>query len=117
MNLNEVIPIIIIFPTMYFIIKACLDYGTRKKLIEKGLVGEDIKYLYGNHIERFLPSSLKWGIVLILIGVAAVVLKLLPGYISAEVAFGVMLIAAGVGMLLFYGIASKKAKEAKRKEL
>jgi len=113
----EVLPIFIIFPVIYLIVKASLDYCTRKQLIEKGLVNEDIKHLfYGNNVERYLPSSLKWGLVLVFVGITMVVLKLLPYYIEGEVIFGVALVAAGAGLLVYYGIASKKAKEAKKED-
>jgi preprotein translocase subunit SecY len=117
MNIVEVIPLLIIFPTIFFIVKAALNYSTRKQLIQKGLVNEDIKHLFyanGNSIERYLPSSLKWGLVLVFSGLALVVIKLLPYYIEGEVIFGVMLIAAGAGLLIYYTIANKKAKEAKK---
>jgi len=119
MNIVEVIPILIIFPTIFFIVKASLNYCTRKQIIQKGLVNEDIKHLFyanGNSIERYLPSSLKWGLVMVFAGLALVVIKMLPYYIEGEVVLGVMLIAAGAGLLLYYAIASKKAREAKKQQ-
>ena len=117
MNIVEVLPLVIIFPTIFLIVKLALNYSTRKQLIQKGLVNEDIKHLFygnGNSIERYLPSSLKWGLVMVFAGLALVVIKLLPYYIEGEVVFGVMLIAAGTGLLLYYAIANKKAKEARK---
>ncbi len=118
-SIYEVIPLIIIFPTIFFIIKLALNYSTRKQLIQKGLVNEDIKHLFylnGTSIDRYLPSSLKWGLVMVFAGLALVIIKLLPYYIEGEVVFGVVLIAAGVGLLVYYVIANKKAKEAKKEK-
>jgi hypothetical protein len=117
MNLVEVLPLLIIFPTIFLIIKISLNYSTRKQLIQKGLINEDVKHLFysnGNSIERYLPSSLKWGLVMVFAGAALVVIKLLPYYIEGEVVFGVMLIAAGAGLLVYYAIASKKARDAEK---
>jgi hypothetical protein len=114
----EFIPLYIIFPTIYFIIKLSLEYTTRKKLIEKGLVGEDIKYLFNsNGRDRYLPSSLKWGLVLLFVGAVTIFLKLLPGYIEGEVIFGAMLIAAGAGLLVYYFLAAAKAKSIEQEPI
>jgi hypothetical protein len=111
----EILPIFIIFPTMYFIIKVIFEYLTRKRLIEKGLVGDEIKGLFEFGSARYLPSSLKWGLVLTLVGVALVVMRLISDYIADEIVFGVVLIAAGAGLLIYYFLASQKAGEAKEK--
>ncbi len=119
MQLVEVLPLLIIFPTIFLIVKISLNYATRKHLIEKGLVNEDIKHLFylnGNTVDRYLPSSLKWGLVMVFAGLALVIIKLLPYYIEGEVVFGVVLIAAGIGLLVYYALANKKAKEAKKEK-
>lgn len=116
-TLAEVLPIFIIFPVIYLIVKASLEYATRKKLIEKGIVSEDIKHLFPGTGEMYYPSSLKWGIVLLFVGIALVVMRALPYDIAGEIILGVALIAAGVGLLLYYFIATKKAKEAARENV
>jgi hypothetical protein len=118
-SIYEVLPLIIIFPTIFLIVKAALNYSTRKQLIQKGLVNEDIKHLFyqnGNNAERFMPSSLKWGLVLLFVGAAFLIAKLLPYYIERDITFGIMLVAAGAGLLVYYAIASKRAKEAKKEK-
>ena len=59
-----------------------------------------------------LPSSLKWGLVFILVGGASVVMKAIDD-VSPEMAFGVMLIAAGVGLLTYYFLGTFKAKKSR----
>ena len=111
----EMLPLFIIFPIVAYIVRISLEYGTRKKMIEKGLVGDEAKNLFRTNIELFLPSSLKWGMVLTFVGLVIIVMKLLPVFISAEVAFGVMLVAAGIAMLAYYFMASSKARENNNK--
>jgi hypothetical protein len=109
-SIYDVIPLIGMFLAVGYIVKIALDYTTRKKLIDKGLVSEDIKYLYGNKLESPASSSLKWGIVLVLVGLVMLILKLLPYYVAGEVVVGAMLIAAGAGLLIYYAIATTRAK-------
>ena len=109
----EILPVFIIFPTMYFIIKVILEYFTRKRLIEKGLVGDEAKKLFDFGTARYLPSSLKWGLVLTFVGIALVVMRAISEYIPDEIIFGVLLIAAGAGLLIYYFAAAKKANEIK----
>jgi hypothetical protein len=110
-TLAEVAPVFIIFPVIAYIVKLSLDYFTRKKMIEKGLVGEEAINFFKTDREVFLPSSLKWGMVLTFVGIVIVVLQILPVYISSEIYFGVMLIAAGIAMLIYYAMAVLKGKE------
>ncbi len=115
-RLADVAPVFVIFPVFAYMLKLLLNYFTRKKMIEKGLVGEEAAKMFKFDSETFLPSSLKWGLVLTFVGVVIVVLQVLPTYVSSEIYFGVMLMAAGVAMLIYYGLASIKAKEMEEKE-
>ncbi|MCP4568890.1 MAG: hypothetical protein GY841_15045 [FCB group bacterium] len=107
----DVFPIIIIFPTFAMALKWYLDYRTRLKLIEKGLVDEKIKYLDFGGLGQYAPTSLKWGLVLVFVGVVIVGLRLIVDDVAGEIALGVMLIAAGLALLLYYGIAGMARKK------
>jgi Ca2+/H+ antiporter len=108
---------IFILIVMGYIVKLFLDYKTRKKLIEQGMVNENIKHLFEAKMGPQNGSSLKWGLVLFLVGLVVLVLSVLPTYISGEVIFGATLIAAGLGLLVYYIIASARAKETIQKPL
>jgi len=108
----DMLPVFIIFPIMYLMVKAIMDYYTRKKLIEKGLAGEEVKKYFETVPNHFFSSSLKWGIILTFLGIAMVIMRLADEYIPAETAIGIMLIAAGLGMLLYYFLAGKKTGES-----
>ncbi len=115
-TIAEMAPVFIIFPMIAYIVKMSLEYFTRKKMIEKGLVGEEAAKMFKVGSEPSLPSSLKWGMVLLFVGVVIVVLQVLPTYISPEIYFGVMLIAAGVALLIYYGLALMKAGQDKKNQ-
>ena len=57
------------------------------------------------------------GLVLTFVGLVIVILQVLPTYVSSEIYFGVMLIAAGAAMLIYYGLVSMKAKEEEKKKI
>jgi len=106
----DVFPVLVIFPTFGLMLKWYLDYRTRKHLIEKGLVDEKVKFLQFNKMEHFAPSSLKWGLVLLFVGVAIVILRVVSAYVPDEVVLGTMLIAAGLGLLVYYIVADAARK-------
>jgi len=108
---DTVLPMLIVFSTFYLIIKMSLDYATRKKLIDKGASEDDIKaILQATTTINGKPSSLKWGLILALVGLALVVLRIFGEDIPGEVALGVTLIAAGGGLLIFYAVTATRAK-------
>lgn len=110
MNFEELIPITL-FIVFGYIIKVISENRTRRTAIEKGLVDENLKYLYYDKLEMHLPNSLKWGIVLVALGVGLLIVRVVPSYHSNELAFGVMFLSAGVGLIIFYLLASKKVRE------
>ncbi len=106
----DMAPVFVIFPVFYLAFRAYLDHKTRQRLIEKDLVDKDMGNLFKVMPNRHLPNSLKWGLVMTLVGISMVVVKAFD-YVSGETAFGIMLIAAGVGLLIYYFVGSTKLKE------
>ncbi|MCK4462507.1 MAG: hypothetical protein KAW46_11925 [candidate division Zixibacteria bacterium] len=87
-----------------------LDAHTRNRLIDKGLVEEGVKSLYPKIVSPAL-SNLKWGLVLLGIGVASMISFWLPDTISEEGTLGLICIFAGVAFLIYYAIANQREKE------
>ena len=107
--------LILIFVSILLVIKYILDNRIKNKLIEKGLVDENVKYLYGNRFEGSGLSSLKWGIVLTGIGLAPVVGLLVPVHtkeIRQVVTVSAMFFLAGVGLIIYYFISKKLSSQA-----
>ncbi|MEK7670744.1 MAG: DUF6249 domain-containing protein [Bacteroidota bacterium] len=85
----------------------------RMSMIEKGLKAEDIKSLYERQTLRVNPlSSLKWGIVLVCVGIAIILgIWLRDNYMFNDgIIPGLIATFGGVGLVLFYFIAGKKAQ-------
>lgn len=106
----DVFPVIIIFPTFALMFKWYFEYRTRKQLIEKGLVDEKVKYLQFNRWDQFAPGSLKWGLVFLFVGAAIIILRIISEYIPGEIILGTILLAAGLGLLVYYLIADAAMK-------
>jgi hypothetical protein len=112
----EVTPVFVIFPVFALMFKWYFEYRTRKYLIDKGMVDEKAKFLQFAQMTKNGPSSLKWGLVFLFVGVAVVFLRTLSEYVPDEVVLGAILIAAGVGLLLNYLIVDAKAKKSHHQE-
>jgi len=83
----------------------------RMSIIEKGLKADEYSGLYRTAARQVSTlSSLKWGLIFCLVGIAVLVgLWLRQSYdVEEGVFFGLIALAAGVGLLIFYAIARKQ---------
>jgi len=110
----EMIPLLAMFLVVPVIIKLLSDNKTRRKLIEKGLVDEKVKYLFMDKPKDYVSSSLKWGMVLIAIGLAVFVGQMAPKELVEEVTIGAMFVLGGLALVIYYAIASKKMNEQEK---
>lgn len=106
---GELIPIVM-FITLGWIIKVLSDNKTKRLLIQKGELNESIRFLYDRPKSQ-VSSSLKWGMVLVGIGIA-IFLGRLISYHEEEVYFALMFVFAGLALLLFYFISGRKQVQA-----
>lgn len=113
MDSTEIIVPVAFFGVTFLIIKAILDNRTKHKLIEKGLVDEKVKYLFAEKLDSQFLSSLKWGMVLIGLGLAVLVGELVQTERSEEITVGAMFVFSGLALLIHYGIANRVSKKAK----
>lgn len=104
----------VIFLSLVAIIKITADTKLRQRLIEKDMVKEDIKYLYpaksGN-----APTSLRWGMVLIAIGLAFIIGQLVNEFYQTEVTIGSIFFLSGVALVIYYQLAKKNFNEKETK--
>lgn len=107
----EMLPLIVMLLVVPFIVKMLSDNRTRRKLIEKGLVDEKVKYLFMDKPKEYVSSSLKWGMVLIAIGLAVFMGQMVPKELVEEVTIGAMFVFGGIALVIYYAIASKKINE------
>ena len=101
------IPLIAFFIAVAVIVKMGLDHRTRQKLIDKGMVDEKVKYLYRENGEMRSLGTLKWALVLIGIGLAVIIGQIVPDRMMEEITAASMFLLAGIGLLIYYAVASK----------
>jgi len=90
----------------------------RMTIIERGMLDENLKYLYGNITSR--PNrygTLKWGLVAMFIGAALLVVIPLQQLSwshdhEGELITGSIFLSGGIAFLLYYLIVSKREKDA-----
>jgi hypothetical protein len=114
MDFNFLIPITL-FAIVGYIIKVISDNRLRQKLIDKGEIDENIKFLYSARTEQKGLSSLKWAFVLIGLGLALFIGQIFHTYFTDEMTVGMMFLLAGIGFLIYYfiekNLRSKSADE------
>jgi hypothetical protein len=109
-NLEFLIPITL-FIAFVAIVKIISDNRVKKMLIERGKVDESVKFLYEKPYWQSPLNSLKWGFVLIGIGLAFLLGQLFPYSVSDEAVIGLMFLFAGIGFLLYYFMAKDRRPE------
>jgi preprotein translocase subunit SecG len=111
--LLPLIPLVALFIAVAVIVKMALDHRTRQKLIDKGMVDEKVKYLYRENGQIRALGALKWALLLIGVGLAVIVGQIVPDHMMEEITAAAMFLFAGIGLLVYYAIASKIMRKHK----
>lgn len=94
-----------------FIAYIVTRHKERQSVISKGLNSDEIKALYSRAPRPGHPlTSLKWGLLFIFGGLAVLVGNFLHEryMVDGSVIVGMVCLFAGIALMIFYGIASKK---------
>lgn len=89
---------------------------TRRKLIEARLDDETIRALLQRQDRTDRYSSLKWGIVLIAVGLALVLIEVMPRDQEGPLAFGLILLFGGGGLLAYNAVAGIMERNDRQRE-
>ena len=117
-GLTGVLIVFVIFSAAAFVIKVISDNRIRRRIIEAGQVDEKVKYLYfrsGKQIAEPL-SSVKWGMVLVAIGLALLLGQMFPYDITEMMTIGFMSLFAGFAFLIYYFIQKGKTDDTPEEE-
>ena len=107
---GDVLVPIALFFAMVAIIKIISDNRVKKMIIDKELVDEKVKYLFANSMIVQPLSSLKWGMVLLGLGIALFIGNMSD--LHEELVFGLMFIFAGLGFFIYYFLADRELKKS-----
>ena len=111
-QLTAVLIVATIFSSIVIVVRTIADNRLRHKLIEKGMVDENIRYLTAVSSSETAPSSLKWGMVLIAVGAAVLIGQFVPYSFHEEATISAMFIMAGLALISYYFIARKMTGES-----
>lgn len=116
--IEEITPIFILGVIGYFIlelVKVVSENRLRHKLIDKGLVDDKARLLLESRPLTQFDMSLKWGIVLIGVGLAFLfafgIQRWIPSGVREEITAGAVFFMAGLGMIIYYFIARRQEKK------
>jgi NADH:ubiquinone oxidoreductase subunit 4 (subunit M) len=116
--IENLAPVFVLGVIGYFVlelVKAVSESRLRHKLIEKGMVDEKVKLLFQPQILSHSASSLKWGLVLIAVGLAFLftygIHSWLPSELREEMTAGAVFFMAGLAMIVYYAIARGQEKK------
>lgn len=114
--MEPIFVVFIIFGSTALVIYKYVEtrHKERMAMIEKGVSPADFKGMTLRDFLKINPlSSLKWGLVLMFVGIGLIVATFLDQayYMSDSVYPGSMLIFGGLAFVIFYSIASRKMKQ------
>ncbi len=113
--MEPVVGMLVVFGSTSFVLYLWLSsrHKERMAMIEKGVSPSDFKSRSLREFFRGNPlSSLKWGLLALFVGLGLFAANILDRmwYFDDSVYPASMLILGGVGLILFYWIASNKIK-------
>ena len=111
--MQEPLIVAIIFGSAIYVIKTISDNRIRRRLIESGQIDEKIKFLYfsAQSGDPAYFSSIKWGLILIALGLALFLQQFLPYRFDDEMTFGMMFLLAGIAFIVYYFLAKKHSAQ------
>lgn len=110
---EQVIIFLALFCLIGFIIKVVSDNKLRRRIIEKGEIDANVKDLFTHSKQQVKFRSLKWGIILVAVGLGLIIGSI---FSSEEIAFAFMLIFAGFALILYYHFGDKINKKEESAE-
>lgn len=110
-NIEILIPISLFF-LVGFLAKNGMEHKTMRQLINRGENLGDMKEILATLSHRTSVSgSMKWGLILVGIGVAFIVAQFFPRGMQDEMAVAFMFILAGLGLIFYYYYYGKSNEE------
>ncbi len=109
--MQDALIVFIIFFSFVSIIKILSENRTRRMLINKGELNKELLPLLTSGMVSNPMQSMMWGLVLVGIGLALLLGRLLPEDISSEITLALMFLFAGVGFLIYYHLSKKQTEK------
>jgi len=96
------------------IVKSIIDYFTKRQLIAKGTIPDELDLKNSKSNKWTLIKNLKWAMICLGFGLAVIVSDRIPALDTTAGSFGIMFIGAGLGYLIYFLIAWNWLKKEKQ---
>ncbi len=96
--------------SLYFFTKVLTDYILKKKMIEKGYVGEEAQAIFRQHNDSG-HSPLKWGLLTLFGGLGLIAIEFLDFSGNSSFPFGVIAVSLSLGFLVYYALMRTALKK------
>lgn len=111
------IPLSVLAPvglTIYFMTKALTDYYLRKKMVEKGMTGDDATKILAKEIREVGKyRSLKWGLIVLFGGIGLILSEMFASFRRpSAIPFGILAISISLGFLIYFFIVKNNENKA-----
>jgi hypothetical protein len=104
----EILVPIAFFAAIVWIVKIISDNRIRRKVLDQRVSDELADAILNKNVAApSALSALKWGLVVVAIGGALVLVQLLSIDADEPLTFGLLFLAAGAGLVAYYMIASE----------
>jgi hypothetical protein len=114
MDENILVPIGVlgtIGTTIILFVRTLTDYILKKKMIEKGLIGEDAMAIFKDQTSIDNKcSSLKWGLIIFFGGLSLIIMEYIPYNHDSTLPYGLFLLSISLGFLIYYFLIKKDQK-------
>lgn len=92
------------------IIKTLTEYFLRKKMVEKGLVGDDATKLLRKEVENKY-AALKWGLIILFGGLGLMLLEIVPYSRESPLPYGILATSLSLGFLTYFLLVQRMNNE------
>jgi uncharacterized membrane protein HdeD (DUF308 family) len=116
LELTPVLILGVIFWGIIAIVREVSQNKLRHRIVDKGLTGVNVQNLFQGWNGGTRHGSLKWGILMLGVGLVLFVSQIISVEVSEEATIGAMFITAGVCLLVFYFVAPKNGEKAEDKK-
>lgn len=95
---------------LYFFTKVVTDYMLKKKMIDKGFVGEEAQTMFNTRDDVAKYSSLKWGLLFFTGGLSLIIMHGLDVRPNSVLPYGIFTVSISLGFLIYYFLIRKELK-------
>ena len=115
MNITEVLLPYVVIGTLatgvVMFTRTLTDYYLRKKMVDKGLMGDDAAELLKKQSSSE-HGSLKWGLIILFSGIGLILLSAIPYGPDSPLPYGLFAVSVSVGFLIYFFISRRMDQNA-----